>query len=288
MNYTSDVIKKLQQTQLEIYKDFEAICKELNLPMFVTSGAAIGAFRHGGFIPWDDDIDVYMLREDYNKLMKALEEHPNDKYELITAENRDGYVMTFGKFAKKGTEFIEGAHSYRKYIPGIAIDIFPNDATVEDDKIRRKQIKKTWFWNRIMVLAEYPVPTLPAKMNPVLRAIALVACRVIHWGLKIVGITREKAYKKYLKYATMYNGKTDKFYTAFHHTNPEKVYVPREVIFPVREVAFEDTTIQVMNQAEVQMTGEFGDYMQLPPVEKRTNHPPKYVNFGDGDIIGEK
>ena len=288
MTYTSDTIKKLQDVQLEIYKDFEKICRELDLPMFVIGGSAIGAFRHDGFIPWDDDIDVCMVREDYNKLMKALEEHPHEKYELIAAENQDGYVLSFGKFSKKGTEFIEGAHSYRKYIPGIAIDIFPYDATVADEKARKKQIKKSWFWNRIMVLAEYPTPTLPSNMNPAIRVSALAACRMIHWGLRLVGITRAKAYKNYLKYAGMYNGKTDAYFADFSHPNPESVRVEKDVIFPVREIKFGDTTIQVMNQVEVHLTGEYGDYMQLPPEEKRLNHPPKYVNFGDGEIIGEK
>ncbi len=288
MKYTSDTIKKLQDVQLEIYKDFETICRQLDLPMFVIGGSAIGAFRHDGFIPWDDDIDVCMIREDYNKLMKALEENPHEKYELIAAENQDGYVLSFGKFSKKGTEFIEGAHSYRKYIPGIAIDIFPYDATVADEKARKKQIKKSWFWNRIMVLAEYPTPTLPPNMNPAIRVSALAACRVIHWGLRLVGITRARAYKKYLKYAGMYNGKTDAYFADFSHPNPESVRVAKDVIFPIREIKFGDTTIQVMNQVEVHLTGEYGDYMQLPPEEKRLNHPPKYVNFGDGEIIGEK
>ena len=288
MTYTQDSIKKLQNVQLEIYKDFEKICNDLGLPMFVIGGSAIGAFRHDGFIPWDDDIDVCMIREDYNKLMKALEESPDEKYELIAAENQKGYVLAFGKFSKKGTEFIEGAHSYRKYIPGIAIDIFPYDAAAENEKDRKKQIKKAWFWNRVMVLAEYSTPTLPPKMNSVLKSILSFICACIHYGLRLVGFTREKAYKNYLKYAAAYNGKTDAYYADFSHPNPESVRVAKDVMFPVREIAFEDTTIQVMNQVEVHLTGEYGDYMQLPPEEKRLNHPPKYVNFGDGEIIGEK
>lgn len=287
MIYDDKLIRKMQQAQLEIYKDFEKLCAELELSFFVAYGAAIGAVRHKGFIPWDDDMDVGMLREDYNKLIKYMNEHPSDKYELITPETQAGCVLSFGKFSKKGTECIEAAHSYRNYTSGIAIDIFPYDETCEDMKERKRQAKGTWIWNRIMVLAEYKVPTLPETMGKTVRQICLLACLVLHHILRIFGITREKAYKKYLKYARQYSNKEDVYYTDFTDLT-EKVLLKKEDIFPVREVAFEDTTILTMHNLEKALSQLYGDYMQLPPEEQRHNHPPKYVDFGDGIKCGEK
>ena len=287
MIYDDKLIRKMQQAQLEIYKDFEKLCTELELPFFVAYGAAIGAVRHKGFIPWDDDMDLGMLREDYNKLIQYMTEHPSEKYELLTPETQTGCVLSFGKFSKKGTECIEAAHSYRSYTSGIAIDIFPYDETSPDLKQRKRQAKATWIWNRIMVLAEYQVPTLPDTMGKVTKEICLKTCLLIHYVLRFLGITRDKAYEKYLKCARKYSGKEDVYYTDFTDLT-ERVLLKKEDIYPVQQVAFEDTTILTMNKLDKALSQLYGDYMKLPPEDKRYNHPPKYVDFGDGTRYGEK
>ena len=287
MIYDAEILKKMQAAQLEIYKDFEKMCTDLGLQFFVAYGAAIGALRHEGFIPWDDDIDVGMLRDDYNKLIQYMCENPNDKYEFITPETQSGCVLSFGKFSKKGTECIEAAHSYRNYDSGIAIDIFPYDETSSNLKERKRHAKKTWIWNRIMVLAEYDIPTLPDNMNKVIKFICLKVCFLLHHVLRLCGFTREKAYERYLKCARMYSGSSDAYYTDFTDLT-ERVLLKREDIFPARKVQFEDTTILTMNHLEKSLTQLYGDFMKLPPEEQRHNHPPKYVDFGDGTIFGEK
>ena len=287
MTYETEILHKMQLMQLDIYKDFEKMCLELGLPFFVAYGAAIGAVRHKGFIPWDDDIDVGMLRSDYDRLNEYMKQNPNDQYELITPETQKGCVLSFGKFSKKGTECIELAHSYRNYQSGVAIDIFPYDATSLDEKDRKKHAKKTWIWNRIMVLAEYPVPTLPNNMGKASKWVCLKVCLIIHYVFRFLGITREKAYIQYLKNATKYNGREDVGYTDFTDLT-ERVFLDRSDIYPAREVAFEDTTILTMNNLEKALSQLYGTYMELPPENQRYNHPPKYVDFGDGFKYGEK
>lgn len=287
MTYNTEILLKMQQEQLKIYKDFEKLCAELQLPFFVAYGATIGAVRHGGFIPWDDDIDVGMLRDDYNKLIEYMSQNENENYQFITPETQKGCVLSFGKFSKKGTECIEAAHSYRNYETGIAIDIFPYDATSLDAKARKKQAKKTWIWNRIMVLAEYRVPTLPDNMGKVSRWICLKVCLAAHYMLRVFGMTREKAYTNYLKSAMKYNGREDVAYTDFTDLT-ESVFLDESDLYPAKEVAFEDTTILTLNNIEKALSQLYGNYMELPPEEQRHNHPPKYVDFGDGNKFGEK
>ena len=80
MEYNQETLRKLQKTELEILKDFIKICKKYNLTYFATGGTAIGALRHQGFIPWDDDIDVCMLRKDYERFMEVAPKEMGDRY----------------------------------------------------------------------------------------------------------------------------------------------------------------------------------------------------------------
>ncbi len=279
----AEMLEKMKQTQLEIYKDFEALCKELELPFFVEAGALIGAVRHGGFIPWDDDIDVGMLRDDYNKLREYLLEHPSEKYEILSPETQEGYVLPLSKFTKKGTCYIEAAHSYRNYKEGIAMDIFPFDATSTDEKERMAHKRDIWIWNRILVLSEYATPVLPDGLNPLVHAVCKLGCKLVHYFFKLIGFTREKAYRKFYKCVTKYAGKENVLYSCFDDI-PYDIHLEKEDIFPMQELPFGDTTIVVMNNYHKHLTQAFRNYMELPPEDKRHNHPPKYADFGDGCI----
>ena len=282
-------LQKMQKVQLEIYKKFEQICEKEKLSFFVAGGAAIGALRHQGFIPWDDDIDVCMLRKDYTRLVQRLTKQPVDGYHLITPESEQGCVLVFGKFTKDGTEWIEEAHQYRKYKSGIGIDVFPYDKVYADRKKRKWQIRKTWFWNRIMVLTEYPVPVLP-KNIPKATVIPLkAACRAVYIFLNLIHFTKDKAYKKYLNYALICERKKENkvLLTDFSYANPQKVLVRMDET-EIIEVPFEDTTIKTIRGIKHLLTRQFGDYMTLPPKDQRHNHPPKYVDFGDGERFGSR
>ena len=144
--YDPDVLKKLQKVQTEMLKDVLEVCKKYDLPCFLIYGTAIGAVRHKGFIPWDDDIDLAMLREDYTKLIQILPEqlpkgfvvtgiHAKEKkyrsdrtHQLMVAADRDLWDIN---------EYIRYFHGYPyKYV---AVDIFPMDYVPEDEGLFRIQ-----------------------------------------------------------------------------------------------------------------------------------------------------
>ena len=110
MEYNQETLRKLQKTELEILKDFIKICKKYNLTYFATGGTAIGALRHQGFIPWDDDIDVCMLRKDYERFMEVAPKEMGDRYVFMDTHTEKKYPLMFGKMIKKGTSFIEDAY----------------------------------------------------------------------------------------------------------------------------------------------------------------------------------
>lgn len=285
MDYNGKWIRKMQEVQLEIYKVFERKCEEEKLSFFVLGGAALGALRHRGFIPWDDDIDVCMPREDYNRLRKCLAKRPVDGYRLVTPESQDGCVLVFGKFTKDGTEWIEAAHKYRDYKSGVGIDVFPYDKVYANKRKGMRQIRKTWFWNRVMVLTEYPEPVLPSGIPKIAIPLLKTACRAVHMFLRCIGFTKGKAYKKYLKYALACEKEGEKaLLTDFSYADPRKVMIRMEET-NIIELPFEDTTIKTIRGIRRYLTAQYGDYMALPPEDERYNHPPKYVDFGNGEIF---
>ena len=92
--YDQKTLKKLQAVEFEVFQKFQQICRKYDLPYFAAGGTAIGAVRHKGFIPWDDDIDVCMLRKDYERFLDVAPQELGDGFDLLTIENTDGYVLT--------------------------------------------------------------------------------------------------------------------------------------------------------------------------------------------------
>ena len=135
--YDKDVLKKLQNVQLEILSDFIDICEKNNLDYFLVFGTALGAVRHKGFIPWDDDVDVGMLREDYNKFLEIAKTQLSNKYEILTPLTNKEYACSVTHFEKKNTSFIPETSKDLKCNMGINIDIFAFDNIADEKNLKR-------------------------------------------------------------------------------------------------------------------------------------------------------
>ena len=107
--YDQATLQRLQKLELDILKDFIYVCDKYELTWFSFAGTAIGALRHGGFIPWDDDIDVCLPREDFEKFLVAAQKEFPDKYVMMNAEIDENYPLTTTRWMLKGTKF--KAHS---------------------------------------------------------------------------------------------------------------------------------------------------------------------------------
>ena len=104
--YEPKILRKLQLSELSVFKDFIKICEENNLQYFLFAGCAIGVERHQGFIPWDDDIDIGMLREDYDKIIKIIREKYSDKYNVLDIDSYKTFPFYNAEIARKGTKNI--------------------------------------------------------------------------------------------------------------------------------------------------------------------------------------
>lgn len=117
-------LRRLQETELEILKAFASFCDEHDLEWFIDSGTVLGALRHGGFIPWDDDIDVGMLREDYDRFLRLASQSFVEGYSVHTPDNTEGFAGMFAKVYKDGTLFETRETRDAGLKQGIFIDIF--------------------------------------------------------------------------------------------------------------------------------------------------------------------
>ena len=137
------ILKKLQEAELHILVDFDRFCREHELHYYLIGGALLGAARYQGFIPWDDDIDVAMSREDYEKLKEVWKAHSLPGYFLQHAGTEPNFARGIMKVRKNGTSIIENTTKHVPMNTGIYIDIFPIDyAEAEDFKKLDRRAKK--------------------------------------------------------------------------------------------------------------------------------------------------
>lgn len=281
MEYNPSDLRKLQMLQVGMLKDFDTLCRKHDLAYFIDYGTTIGAVRHQGFIPWDDDVDVSMPRKDYERFLEIAARELPDRYKLYNVFTEKTFVMTFSKICLNDTVFVEAANPNIKYTSGIFLDVFPYDKTSRDEKKRKKQIKKTFIWGRIVVLSEYPVPLMPEGLRGWKRSIAKLGCRCIYGLLHLFGLNKLKAYKRRQKWACMFeNEETDVYIDLTPTVGPEKTMIYEKELYPLQDIAFEGLSVKSMHDHDGHMQRVYGDYMQLPPVEQRVNHFPSAFDFG--------
>ena len=218
-----------------------------------------------------------MLRDDYDKFLKIAEEQYSDKYTIMNNDHNSKFPLMNTRWGLNGTEY---KTKDLKDIPGefgIFLDIFAFDNLSDDDKKMKKQSKKAWFFGKILVLTGVKKPVLyyygfTAK---ILRAIFLV----VYYILKLMKIDSRKCYEKAYKYCTMYNTKKTKRISYLFTPKKLESLLDRDDIFPTKKMKFEDFEVRVPKDIDKYLTSMFGDYMKLPPVEKRHTHPPYSLKF---------
>ncbi|MBE6499191.1 MAG: LicD family protein [Methanobrevibacter thaueri] len=271
--YDDKTLKHLQNTELMILKDFIEICEDNNLDYYIYGGSLIGAIRHKGFIPWDDDLDVIMFREDYDKFKKIFNESYNDKYYLLCKETEEDYFYLFSKLVLKGTIFEEEWVNQVNFNLGINIDIFVLD-DLSDNKIKRYiQLKKAFFYSKIIIMSKIKVPNL--------SFIPRTITNIIQLFLKLFNIKPADIQKRYSKFIMKYHNPDAKDVFDVSVTVEEYPQIFNKKGFkPIQKAQFEDIMVNIPNNYDEILTSIYGDYMKLPPKEDRYNHITRQIDFG--------
>ena len=248
--------KQLQMAVLDIFKEFVDICEKLNLRYYLLGGTLLGAVRHKGFIPWDDDIDVGMLREDYEVFVTKAQEFLPKHLFLQTFKTDPEYHHVFAKIRNSNTTFIESPISHRRINHGIYLDIFPLD--IYDDK----KISLSNRLKKIFISMRESYVFMPDRLSTKLRLVRPVS-KLVFPKLSDALSAREKIYKG--------------FTTGEKVANHSGMWGEKEIVpawWYGDGCALEFEGIRVVGPAEYKkwLTQVYGDYMQLPPMKKRVSH----------------
>lgn len=276
----TDQIKKIQQIELDLFKEFKRICDKYQLIYFAIGGTCIGAVRHKGFIPWDDDIDVAMPYSDYKKFQMIAEKELKEGLSLYLPENHEQWNEIFMKLQNDNTTFIQSLQvGNPDDYTGVFIDIMPIYGMPKGKFLQRHA---SVFCNALRFLnGRHRTP-----FNKQYRVISKIG-----WVLD-APVRKLKPFNYYVELIKRIFGKypfnySDKVLFGWRKKPNmiDKNYTYQNVFYyddfkEMLEVPFEDTSIAVPCGYDRYLTMDFGDYMELPPEEKRvSNHDAVVIDL---------
>ncbi|MBO7301186.1 MAG: LicD family protein [Bacteroidaceae bacterium] len=247
-------IEEVKKIQLDILDDIANFCKENNLQYCLAYGTLLGAVRHKGYIPWDDDIDIHMPRADYEKFIK-LYNSKEKKNAVITHEINRNYHVPFAKVFRKGT--IVQEHLYKQSVFGVYVDIFPIDgikskaqAYICGQCIRCMYIKTSIFNNS----------------QTIARKIRLFITKML-----LLPFTEHFILSMIRKTSTLFNIDECEKVCSFGSRTALREILPKNLFESNISIKFEGNEYNIPAQYDIYLKSKYGDYMQLPPEENRVS-----------------
>ncbi len=249
MSYNVEITKKIQQHALEIMKAVHKACVENGIKYYLAEGSVLGAIRHDGFIPWDDDLDIMMFREDYERFIRLSNDILPDNLYVQTPDNQKYSHNMFVKVREKNTLYEEEFNKDRNYPRGIFIDVFPIDYVKENSlwfRIKMKIVfilKKMYFFQRYKnanIVYKFIAHLLPHKL-------------CYKWTKKLTRNTKPSKY--------CINSLSNYKWT--------KQFRSVDILGNGTLHKFEDVEFFVPEKADEYLSQIYKDYMQLPPEEQR-------------------
>jgi lipopolysaccharide cholinephosphotransferase len=252
--------------QLAIIKAVDLFCKEHDITCLLAYGSLLGAVRHGGYVPWDDDVDLAMPREDYERFLKEFS-HPT--FQVYSLQTNQNCRYPFAKVYDTRTEVFEGAfHSISEY--GVNIDIFPIDKIPEQRFCQYVLLKRLWFWLNILKIRISRVCSIMTKKQNLIIAIG----NLFFFWLSSASLARkinDIAYK-YQNYKTSKVGCLVWGYGI-------KEIVDASLYDSSVQMKFEALQLSVPQGYEKILTSLYGDYLTLPPIHERVTHHDYYARW---------
>lgn len=277
LKYPQDVLEKLQNEERMILKDLHDFCKAHDINYFAVGGTLIGAVRHKDFIPWDDDIDLGMLREDFDKFVSLFDQFPQG-YELCCPDTENRYYSFVPKLAKKGTLFqTDLADRSDVRDMGIFVEIFVFENVSADQKKRLKQIHRVTNTKVLYIARQVKRPVTYGTKSEVFVKNAVKM--ILKGYTYAAGLTPKKLNQRYLAQTV---SKEETGYAAYFGDDTTEDFLTRKTdLFPLKEVPFGQDTILIPSNYDQLLRQAYGEYMTIPPEDKRWNQAPQKIRFSD-------
>lgn len=254
--------RELQKKILEIVKFIDTLCKEHNITYYLCYGSALGAIRHKGFIPWDDDFDIMMDMENYQRFTELFADNSYDNYVLQNQKSDKNYYLLFGKVRDISTTYIECDNVDRDIMYGVFVDIFPL-VGVPNNKWQRT-MQKT---QRAFVMSTYINVINSKKLKKLYDLIVHI------FGKKRV---RKFGYRGCVKYPFATH---DLCCNIFDGDSYELNTFPKAYLGTPLYVPYEDTLLPVPQNYDDYLSGIYGDYMRIPSPENRKLHDVYFMDL---------
>lgn len=258
---SQDELRQVQLIQLELISEVDRICKKMNICYNMVGGTMLGAVRHKGYIPWDDDADIGFLREEYEKFRAACKAELNHaKFYFQDCRDTEGYRWGYGKLRRKGTEFVRLQQEFMPYEQGIAIDLMPFDNVPDAEIPRRIHMFKCFLYRKIF----WSAVGRKSEHNRIKRLVYQMLYCIPEKEIK-------RSYQKFIEKGEKKHTKQVRILT---FPTPKKVYgYERKWYTELVEYEFEGKLLPGAADYDGYLSIKYKNYMELPPIEKRKVHP---------------
>ena len=242
--------REVQAHLLEILKVIDRVCREHHLTYYLLCGTMLGAVRHGGFIPWDDDADVGMPRDDYETLLAHADEWMPAGYEVVSGGRTPNYPYHFARVQESGSTY--RMHRSYDFVGGLPIDLFPLDGMIEDCAARRRHYRRYKLWRKIL----YFIHTDPYKHGRGIRSLITLLLRrlfqpaMVHQKLDLI--------------RRQWDIDNSTLIADHDYFSPEKGAMPKSWYGEPVPVKFEDTMLMGVAKPDAYLSHLYGNYMQIP------------------------
>ena len=253
----------LQEKLLNIWSEFDRVCKKINTPYIAFGGTLLGAIRHKGFIPWDDDMDVAMLRKDYERFLKEAPKEFSDRFFVQEHSTDPDYYQPFIKIRDNETTAIEWIFQKGKYNQGLWLDVFPFDALPEKEMSVKDEKTFNTLVMRLMLHYHPPGKTFIKKLLKPFK----------HFLYFLRYPSLEKAYNKLNNLLTKYNDKGYEYGQISWIPTKSSMRFPMSIFDKLTTTEFEGRQMPVSIDAIKMLEIQYGDWQKLPPEDQRHSHP---------------
>lgn len=278
LNLSNEDLRRLQLLELDLLKEFDRVCRKHGIVYAISSGTMLGAVRHKGFIPWDDDADISMLREEYEKFVSVADELDPEICYFQDHSTDPEYRWGYAKLRRTGTQYVRIGQEHLKCRTGIFVDVFPLD-DVPNSKIGRIVQRERCFVTRKLMYSE--VGRLSDSESSFMRWFYSVLAKVpVEYAF-----SRLEKYSRRSKNDTPNVVRTLMFDALGKKAKklPENMRFgrPKRWFLDVAEYEFEGCMLFGPKEYDEYLKFKYGDYMKIPPEDKRQqNSPVSYIDFG--------
>ena len=276
MKYNAEILRQLHEELYDVLREVVRVCDKAGIPYFIQGGTAIGAHFFEDIVPWDDDIDLGMTRDNYERFLREAPALLGEGYVLQEFTTERDTPFYFAKVRKRGTRFVEREWVGMSIEEGIYIDIFPYDLVPDDEAVRRKQRAKVGFWvNCFMAKSVWLWRWFGRANNGVVLPKSWLSCLAIR--LVTATHSKEQIYNKLQRELTRYNGTNAKYYNIVRM--PKDMIAVEAINNPERR-KLGTMEVWAPSNLETYLRSHYGDIQKWLPEEKRLNHAPEILSFG--------